>query len=63
MHGISPDEVIVFRWQWFVVNYTILFTWLIMLAMTLSAWFVTRKSSKQKHSARWQHFFEVIILK
>ncbi|BBM85835.1 F0F1 ATP synthase subunit A [Candidatus Uabimicrobium amorphum] len=62
MHSLSSDKVEIFRWHYFVINQTILFTWVVMAVMTLGAWLITRKMKKKDHTRRWQHFFEVIIL-
>lgn len=61
MH-ITPDEVVLFRWGFVVINATILCTWIVMLLLTLVAWLVTRKlASFEEPRSRWQNALEVTV--
>ena len=59
---INPDEIILFEWSWFKINATILFTWLVMLLLTLGSWLVTRKLSSEGTLSRWQNLLEVLVI-
>lgn len=58
--ALKPDEAL---WQWgpVLLNATILWTWLVMAPLTLSAWLVTRRPSDPKHPSRRQIVLEVIV--
>ena len=59
---INPDEIILFEWSWLKINATILFTWLVMLLLTLGSWLVTRKLSSEGTLSRWQNLLEVLVI-
>ncbi len=40
MH-ITPDEIVLWRWGFVHLNATIVFTWVVMLLLTLVSWLVT----------------------
>ena len=40
---ITPDQLVVFRWGFVVLNATIVYTWGVMALMVLAAWIATRK--------------------
>jgi F-type H+-transporting ATPase subunit a len=58
---LSPDTIVF--WQHGVVklNATILFTWVLMLVLSVGSWLVTRRLSKGLKRSRWQNLLEVII--
>ncbi len=60
MH-LSPDQII--YWQWGVVklNATIVFTWGLMLLLTLGSILITRRLSTNLHRSRWQNLLEIIV--
>lgn len=60
MH-LSPDAIIFWQLGFFKLNATIVFTWGLMLAMTLGAWLVTRHLSTDLTRSRWQNFLEIIV--
>jgi F-type H+-transporting ATPase subunit a len=61
MH-VTPDQIIVWGWLWFTLNGTILYTWVVMLLLTVVSWLVTRHLvySDQPRS-RWQNALEAIV--
>ncbi len=61
MH-LSSDEVVFWQYGFAHLNLTIIMTWVLMLAMTLGSWLVTRKLSNDTHISRWQHVLEVVVL-
>ena len=57
---ISPDTAI-FEWGPIVLNRTILFTWIVMLTMTVLAWLVTRRLTTGTKIPRGQNILEVLV--
>lgn len=61
MH-ITPDHTIFLRWGFFHLNLTIVYTWVVMLLLTLGSRFVTRRlAGPDEPRSRWQNAFEVVI--
>ncbi len=58
---INPDQIILFRQGWFVINATIAFTWLLIILLSLGSWLVTRKLSSEGALTRWQNLLEVLV--
>lgn len=58
---INPDELIFFQLGWFKLTATILFTWAVMLFLTIGSWLVTRKLSSEGPLSRWQNLLEVLV--
>ncbi|HSI47636.1 MAG TPA: F0F1 ATP synthase subunit A [Ideonella sp.] len=59
---LSPDEWIFWLHGFFKLNATIVFTWLLMLVLTLGAWLVTRRLSRGLQRSRWQNLLEIVVL-
>ena len=60
MH-LSPDEIIFWQHGWFKLNGTIVYTWLVMVAMVLAAKLITRRLSFDLQRTRWQNLLEIIV--
>ena len=60
MH-LSPDEMIFWQHGLIKLNGTILFTWALMLVLTLGSALVTRNLSLDLHRSRWQNLLEIIV--
>jgi F-type H+-transporting ATPase subunit a len=60
MH-LSPDEIIFWQYGIFKLNATIVFTWVLMLVMTIGAYFITRRLSTELKRTRWQNLLEIIV--
>ncbi len=58
---ISPDLVTMLRIGALKINATLLFTWLVMLLLTLGSWLVTRKLRFEGRIARWQNLLEALV--
>lgn len=58
---ISPDEIIFWEFGILRLNATILFTWLVMLLLTVVSWLVTRRLSSATELSRWQNLLEVVV--
>jgi len=58
---ISPDLVVMLRIGGIEVNATLLYTWLVMLVLTLGSWLVTRRLSTGVRIPRWQNLLETVV--
>ncbi|SDU19099.1 ATP synthase F0 subcomplex A subunit [Verrucomicrobium sp. GAS474] len=58
---LSPDEMIFWQGGFLKLNATIVFTWALMLALTVGSWVVTRRLSTGMDRSRWQNFLEIIV--
>ena len=58
---ISPDQVVVWSWNFITLNVTILYTWLVMAILVGGSLWVTRNLSSEMNVSRWQHFLEIVI--
>ncbi len=57
----NPDTIIFFEWGWFKLNATILITWIIMLALTIISWLITRKLTSSGPLTKGQNLLEVLV--
>jgi F-type H+-transporting ATPase subunit a len=60
MH-LSPDQLIYWHSGFFKLNGTLVFTWGLMLILTLSAKIVSSKLANIPERSRWQNFLEIIV--
>jgi F-type H+-transporting ATPase subunit a len=58
---LTPDELVFWRYGFLELNSTIVTTWVLMLAMTVGAWLITRKLVIEVHISRWQGFLEIVV--
>jgi len=58
---ISPDAWVFWKWGPFVLNATILFTWVVMALLVGISWLVTRRLSTGRDVSRWQLFLETVV--
>ena len=58
---ISPDAIIIFKWNGIHINATIIFTWAVMVILILISWIATKNLTIGPKITRWQSFLEVII--
>lgn len=58
---LTPDDVVLARWGPFVLNATILFTWVVMGILVLGSWLVTRRLRHGSELPRWQNACEVVV--
>jgi len=61
MMRISPDAILLWQYGVIKINATIVFTWALMLAMTLISVLVTRRLSKNEERSRWQNLLEIVV--
>lgn len=60
MH-LSPDQLIYWQYGFIKVNATIVFTWVIMLFLSLSSLLITKNLSRDFKRSRWQNILEIIV--
>lgn len=58
---ISPDNTILWEWRFVTLNATIIFTWVVMLLLLVTAWLVTRNLSSGTELSRQQGLLEVLV--
>jgi F-type H+-transporting ATPase subunit a len=58
---LSPDALIYLQWGFVKLNATIVFTWALMLVLTVGSKLITRKLSTGLERSRWQNFLELIV--
>ena len=59
---LSPDEVIFWQYGFIKLNATIVFTWAVMLVLSVGSILITRKLSIGLKRARWQNLLEIIVI-
>ncbi|MDQ6881841.1 MAG: F0F1 ATP synthase subunit A, partial [Pseudomonadota bacterium] len=58
---LSPDEWIFWQYGFVKLNATIVFTWALMLALTLGAALITRTLAGRPIQSRWQSLLEIVV--
>jgi F-type H+-transporting ATPase subunit a len=60
---ITPDHLVLFRWEFVQLNATIVYTWAVMFLLVLGAWLATRKRKRPAATPRsaWEGALEGIV--
>jgi len=58
---LTPDEMIFWRYGFVRLNATIVFTWAVMLLLTVGSALITRKLSTDLSRTRWQNLLEIVV--
>jgi F-type H+-transporting ATPase subunit a len=58
---ISPDQLVLSAWGPFRLSATIVYTWIVMAVLVLSAYLATRRVSATLRPGRWQNLLEVLV--
>ena len=58
---LSPDQMVFWRYGFVELNGTIVFTWGLMLLLTVGAKLITGKLSTELKRSRWQNLLEIIV--
>lgn len=59
--NLTPDHIVLWQWGFLHLNATILFTWIVMILLTVSSWLATRKlNNGDLPRSRWQNALEVL---
>lgn len=59
---ISPDDLVLLHWGPITLNATIVFTWVVMAILAISARLITARLSSDDHMSRWQNLLEVLVI-
>ncbi|GAA0405254.1 F0F1 ATP synthase subunit A [Cocleimonas flava] len=59
--NITPDQSILWQWEWLHINETMVFTWVVMFVLVGGSWIITRKLTIEAEIPRWQNLLEVIV--
>lgn len=57
----SPDDVVLWQWGPASLNYTIVYTWLVILLLALIACAATRRLTSGPQLTRWQNLLEIVV--
>lgn len=61
MH-LTPDQIVLWRWGFAHLNATLVYTWVVMLLLTVTSWLVTRHlDDLDAPRSRWQTALEVVV--
>jgi F-type H+-transporting ATPase subunit a len=60
--NLTPDGIIFWQRGIVTINATLVFTWSIMVLLTVISWLITRKLSASTNLSRGQNLLEVIVL-
>jgi len=58
---ISPDLIVFFKIGGFNISATIVFTWIVMGLLIITAWLSTRRLNVEPPISRWQNLLEIIV--
>lgn len=58
---ISPDLIVFFKIGGFTLNATIVFTWIVMGLLVITAWLSTRRLCVEPPLSHWQNLLEIIV--
>jgi F-type H+-transporting ATPase subunit a len=61
MH-LSPDDIIFWQYDFVKLNATIVFTWVLILVLTIGSRLITRHLTTEIQGSRWQNGLEIIVL-
>jgi F-type H+-transporting ATPase subunit a len=58
---ISPDLIVFLKIGDFTLNATIVFTWIVMGLIVITAWLATRRLSIEPPISHWQNLLEIVV--
>jgi len=58
---LGPDDVVLWQYGFLKLNATVVFTWFLMLVMTVGARVATRTLSTDLERSRWQNLLEMLV--
>lgn len=58
---LSPDQLVFWQHGFMKLNATIVFTWVLMLVLTLGSFLVTRRLGTGRTLSRWQCLLEIVV--
>lgn len=60
--NLTPDESVLWESGFVKINATLIFTWGIMLLLTITSMIITGRMNRTKVRSRWQNSLEIIVL-
>lgn len=61
MIELTPDTLIIWQWRFVTINYTLIFTWVVMALLILVSFIGTYHLKKEGKISKWQRILETII--
>ena len=61
IEDLSPDEAVLWEWGFVHLNYTIVYTWLVISVLLGISWLATRRLTSSPKTSRWQNFLEIVV--
>jgi F-type H+-transporting ATPase subunit a len=58
---ITPDQMIYWEWGIVTLNATLVFSWVVLLFLSVGSWLVTRNLELGPQIPRWQNLLEIIV--
>ena len=58
---LSPDELLFWEYGFIKLNATILFTWSLMIFLTITSVLITQKLTQSEKRSRWQNLLEILV--
>jgi F-type H+-transporting ATPase subunit a len=60
--NIDSSEIVYFEWHFIRITATLVFTWIMMLLLTVVTFFITRKIRKNEQMSKTQNILEALIV-
>jgi F-type H+-transporting ATPase subunit a len=58
---LSPDQLVFWHYSFLKLNGTIVFTWALMVVLTVGSTLITRHLSSDEKRSRWQNGIEIVV--
>jgi F-type H+-transporting ATPase subunit a len=58
---LSPDEIVFWHYGFITLNATIVFTWALMLVLTIGSILITHTFTADDKRSRWQNLMEIVV--
>ena len=58
---ITPDQIIYWEWGIVTLNATLVFSWAVLLFLSIGSWLITRHLESGPQIPRWQNLLEIIV--
>ena len=58
---ISPDQIVFFEWGFIKLSATIVYTWGVIIVLSVISWLATRNITSKADMSRWQNALEAVI--
>ena len=58
---ITPDQIIYWEWGIVTLNATLVFSWVVLLFLSIGSWLITRNLESGPQIPRWQNLLEIIV--